>query len=67
MLGIKGRGPWWSKGDGDALIGVFADGFSKVIAATAIMTYTIKVPEMIIYKYILPSIGLTIFGLNLLF
>ncbi|MGL5312507.1 MAG: hypothetical protein ACRC92_04610 [Peptostreptococcaceae bacterium] len=67
MLGIKGRGPWWSKGDGDALIGVFADGFSKVIAATAIMTYTIKVPGEIIYKNILPSIGLTIFGLNLLF
>lgn len=67
MLKIKGRGPWWSKGDGDALIGVFADGFSKVIAATAIMTYTIKVPGDIIYRYILPSIGITIFGLNLLF
>ncbi|MGL4534282.1 MAG: hypothetical protein ACRC0V_00520 [Fusobacteriaceae bacterium] len=64
---FKGRGPIWAKGDGDALVGVFADGFSKVIAATAIMSYTIKVPSEIIYKKILPSIGLTILVLNLIF
>ena len=54
----------WSQGDTDALIGVFADGFSKVIAATIIMTFTLKIPTDIIYGKIVPGIGLTILFLN---
>ncbi len=65
MTGLfNGRGPLWKKGDLDALIGVFIDGFAKVITAAAVLQFSIGVPVEIVYGKIIPAIGLTILILN---
>ncbi len=64
---LKGRGPLWKKGDLDALIGVFIDGFAKVVTAAAVLQFSIGVPSEVVYGKIIPAIGLTILVLNAIF
>lgn len=61
------KGPLWVKSDLDATFGVFFDGFSKVIAGTGIMIGLMNMPSDIVYKKIVPGIGLSVFLLNLFF
>lgn len=56
---------WWGKGDIDATIGVFFDGFSKILTATGIMTVVFGMPVSVVIGKIVPGIGLAIFLGNL--
>lgn len=39
---------WWGKGDIDASIGIFFDGFSKILTATGIMTVVFGMPAKVV-------------------
>ena len=56
---------WWGKGDLDASIGIFFDGFSKILSATGIMLLVFGMPADIVLGKIVPGIGLAIFVGNL--
>ena len=56
---------WWGKGDLDASIGIFYDGFSKILSATGIMLLVFGMPADIVLGKIVPGIGLAIFAGNL--
>ncbi len=47
------------RSDVDAALGVFFDGFSKIIVLTAILGGTMSMPSDIIYGKIMPGIGLS--------
>lgn len=51
---------WWGKGDVDASIGIFFDGFSKILTATGIMTVVFGMPASIVIGKIVPGIGVAI-------
>ena len=56
---------WWGKGDRDASIGIFFDGFSKILSATGIMLLVFGMPADIVLGKIVPGVGLAIFAGNL--
>ncbi len=56
---------WWGKGDLDASIGIFFDGFSKILSATGIMLLVFGMPADIVLGKIVPGVGLAIFAGNL--
>lgn len=53
---------WWGKGDLDASIGIFFDGFSKILSATGIMLLVFGMPADIVLGKIVPGVGLAIFA-----
>ncbi len=61
----KTRGiPLFKKADLDASIGVFFDGFSKVIVAIAVMTGTLGIQGNTIFGTMMPGVFLTVLILN---
>lgn len=56
---------WWGKGDIDASLGVFFDGFSKILSATGIMLFVFGMPAEIVLGKMLPGIGVAVFLGNL--
>ena len=62
---MKFKYRWWGKGDLDASIGIFFDGFSKILSATGIMLLVFGMPADIVLGKIVPGIGLAIFAGNL--
>lgn len=58
---MKFKYKWWGKGDADASLGVFFDGFSKVLTATGIMIFVFGMPADIVLGRIVPAIGVTNF------
>ena len=56
---------WWGKGDIDASLGIFFDGFSKILTATGIMTAVFGMPARVVIGKVVPGIGLAIFLGNL--
>ena len=49
---------WWGKGDLDASIGIFFDGFSKILSATGITLLVFGMPADIVLGKIVPGVGL---------
>ena len=45
---MKFKYRWWGKGDIDASIGIFFDGFSKILSATGIMLFVFGMPADIV-------------------
>ena len=62
---MKFKYKWWGKGDIDASLGIFFDGFSKILSATGIMMFVFGMPADIVLGKIVPGIGLAIFEGNL--
>lgn len=61
----KTRGiPLFKKADLDASIGVFFDGFSKVIVAIAVMAGTLGIQANTIFETMMPGVFLTVLILN---
>ena len=56
---------WCGKGDIDASIGIFFDGFSKILTATGIMTVVFGMPAQVVIRKVVPGIGLAILLGNL--
>ena len=56
---------WWGKGDIDASLGIFFDGFSKVLTAVGIMTAVFGMPIADVIGKVVPGIGISIFVGNL--
>lgn len=52
---------WWGKGDMDASIGIFFDGFSKILTATGIMTMVFGMPVSVVIGKMVPGIGVAVF------
>ena len=57
---MKFKYRWWGKGDIDASIGIFFDGFSKILSATGIMLFVFGMPADIVLGKIVPGVGLAI-------
>lgn len=55
--------PWSAPGDLDAAIGVFFDGFSKIIIGATIMMGVMKMPSEFVFGRIVAAIGLSAFVL----
>ncbi|MEG2439279.1 MAG: hypothetical protein RSB26_07675 [Lachnospiraceae bacterium] len=53
--------PWFKKGDVDATIGVFFDGFSKIIVGVGVLTGVMGMAQEIVFGKIVSAIGLTAF------
>jgi AGZA family xanthine/uracil permease-like MFS transporter len=60
----KARIPFFKKADLDASIGVFFDGFSKVIVAIAILAGTFGLDSGTIFGTMMPGMVLTVVVLN---
>lgn len=60
----KARIPLFKKADLDASIGVFFDGFSKVIVAIAILTGTLGLSGATVFGTMMPGVFLTVVILN---
>ena len=56
---------WWGKGDIDASLGIFFDGFSKVLTAVGIMTAVFGMPIADVIGKVVPGIGISIFVGNM--
>jgi adenine/guanine/hypoxanthine permease len=52
--------PFFKKADADACVGVFFDGFTKVIAGVGIMTGVLGLSGDTVFKRIMPGIGLAV-------
>ena len=52
---MKFKYRWWGKGDLDASIGIFFDGFSKILSATGIMLLVFGMPADIVLGKIVPA------------
>lgn len=55
------RYKWWGRGDIDASLGIFFDGFSKILTATGILTLVFGMPASVVIGKIVPGIGLAVF------
>ena len=53
--------PWFKSGDIDATIGVFFDGFTKILVGVSILSGVMAMPNDIIFGKIVSSIGFTAF------
>lgn len=56
---------WWGRGDIDASLGVFFDGFSKILTATGIMMLVFGMPASVVIGKVVPGIGLAVFVGNM--
>ena len=56
---------WWGKGDIDASLGIFFDGFSKVLTAVGILTAVFGMPMADVIGKVVPGIGISIFVGNM--
>ncbi|SCH58183.1 Permeases [uncultured Ruminococcus sp.] len=56
--------PFFKKSDLDASLGVFFDGFSKVIAAIAILTGTLQLGSDVVFGTMMPGVLVSIIVLN---
>ena len=56
---------WWGKGDIDASLGIFFDGFSKVLTAVGILTAVFGIPMADVIGKVVPGIGISIFVGNM--
>lgn len=52
--------PLFKKADADATVGVFFDGFTKVIAGVGIMTGVLGISSQVVFRNIMPGIGLAV-------
>lgn len=64
---MENRVKLWVKKDFDATLGVFFDGFSKVIVAIGILMGTMNFSKEFIKTTLFPAIGATVFLFNLYF
>lgn len=55
---------WWGRGDIDASLGIFFDGFSKILTASGVLM-AFGIPASLILGKVLPGIGLAVFVGNL--
>ena len=55
---------WWGKGDLDASIGIFFDGFSKVIVAVAILLGTFSLDGGTVFGTMMPGVLVTVLVMN---
>lgn len=53
--------PWFKGGDFDATVGVFFDGFTKILVGVSVMVGVMEIPMDIVYGKIVSAIGLTAF------
>ena len=53
--------PWFKRGDVDAVIGVFFDGFSKIIVGIGVLTDVMGMSQDIVFGKIVSAIGLSAF------
>lgn len=53
--------PWFKRGDVDAVIGVFFDGFSKIIVGIGVLTGVMGMSQDIVFGKIVSAIGLSAF------
>ena len=53
--------PWFKKGDVDATIGVFFDGFTKIIVGVSVLTGVLGMTSEMVFGKLVSSIGLTAF------
>lgn len=53
--------PWFKRGDIDATIGVFFDGFSKIIVGVGVLTGVMGMAQEIVFGKIVSAVGLTAF------
>ena len=60
----KAKIPFFKKSDLDASIGVFFDGFSKVIVAIAVMAGTLGISSSTIFGTMMPGVFLTVLIMN---
>ena len=60
----KTKIPFFKKADLDAAVGVFFDGFSKVIVAIAILAGTFGMDGKTIFGTMMPGVFLTVVILN---
>ena len=51
--------PWFKRGDVDAVIGVFFDGFSKIIVGIGVLTGVMGMSQDIVFGKIVSAIGLS--------
>lgn len=64
---MKDKLNFWVKKDFDAMLGVFFDGFSKVIVAIGILVGTMGFQKEFIKTTLFPGIAMTVFLFNLYF
>lgn len=57
--------PWFKKGDVDATLGSFFDGFTKIIVGVSVLGGVMAMPNEIVFGKIVSAIGLTAFLLLL--
>ena len=57
--------PWFKRGDVDATIGVFFDGFTKIIVGVGVLTGVMKMSNEMVFGKLVSAIGLTAFLLLL--
>lgn len=53
--------PWVKQGDLDATIGVFFDGFTKILVGVSVITGVMKMPSDIVFGKIVSAIGISAF------
>lgn len=53
--------PWFKKGDVDATLGVFFDGFTKILVGVSVLSGVMGMPNDIIFGKIVSAIGFTAF------
>ena len=56
--------PWFKRGDVDATIGVFFDGFTKIIVGVGVLTGIMKMSNEMVFGKLVSAIGLTAFLLH---
>lgn len=57
--------PWFRRGDVDATIGVFFDGFTKIIVGVSVLTGILQMSNELVFGKLVSAIGLTAFLLLL--
>ena len=53
--------PWFKRGDVDATIGVFFDGFTKIIVGVGVLTGIMKMSNEMVFGKLVSAIGMTAF------
>ena len=64
MKDAQFRYHWWGRGDADASLGIFFDGFSKILTATGVLI-AFGIPASMVIGKVLPGIGLAVFVGNI--
>ncbi len=64
MKDAQFRYHWWGRGDADASLGIFFDGFSKILTATGVLI-AFGIPSSMVIGKVLPGMGLAVFVGNI--